>query len=221
MTLFTSVLLICVLIIRTFVLNYKRYFFNFPPAAPGSGYPQKDPLHFLPPGQYLSEPLPPEAGLVDADADYNEIMNDSGLGDGSIILMHDIPEPSVKAALRLIPDLIAKGYKLVTVSEMAEAKNVTLQNVCYVDFWQSTLDSGQVPGYQGGSDASASADGTDGTSDASTDSSDGSEDYSDGSSDSGDGSTDDSSYDDGSYDDGSDDSGDYSDDNVDYGDGYE
>ena len=121
--------------------------------------------------------------------------------------MHDIHEPSVKAALRLIPDLIAKGYKLVTVSEMAEAKSVTLQNACYVDFWQSTLDSGQVPGYQGGSD--------------------GSEDYSDGSSDSGDGSTDDSSYDDGSYDDGSyddgsdDDSGDYSDDNVDYGDGYE
>ena len=164
--------------------------------------------------------------LMDADADYSAVMN-GDLTDGSIILMHDIHEPSVKAALRLIPDLIAKGYKLVTVSEMAEAKNVTLQNACYVDFWQSTLDSGQVPGYQGGSDAAASTDGTDGTSDASTDSSDGSEDYSDGSSDSGDGSTDDSSYDDGSYDDGSyddgsdDDSGDYSDDNVDYGDGYE
>ncbi len=164
--------------------------------------------------------------LMDADADYSAVMN-GDLTDGSIILMHDIHEPSVKAALRLIPDLIAKGYKLVTVSEMAEAKSVTLQNACYVDFWQSTLDSGQVPGYQGGSDAAASADGTDGTSDASTDSSDGSEDYSDGSSDSGDGSTDDSSYDDGSYDDGSyddgsdDDSGDYSDDNVDYGDGYE
>ena len=159
--------------------------------------------------------------LMDADADYSAVMN-GDLTDGSIILMHDIHEPSVKAALRLIPDLIAKGYKLVTVSEMAEAKNVTLQNACYVDFWQSTLDNGQVPGYQGGSDAAASTDGTDDTSDASTDSSDGSEDYSDGSSDSGDGSTDDGSYDDGSYDDGSnDDSGDYSDDNVDYGDGYE
>ena len=40
------------------------------------------------------------------------------LTDGTIILMHDIHEPSVKAALRLIPDLIAQGYKLVTVSEM-------------------------------------------------------------------------------------------------------
>ena len=58
--------------------------------------------------------------------------------------------------MRLIPDLIAQGYKLVTVSEMAEAKNVTLQNACYVDFWPSTLSNGDVPGYQGGSDAAAS-----------------------------------------------------------------
>ena len=154
--------------------------------------------------------------LMDADADYSAVMN-GDLTDGSIILMHDIHEPSVKAALRLIPDLIAQGYKLVTVSEMAEAKNVTLQNACYVDFWQSTLDSGQVPGYQGNS--------TSDSSDGSSDSSDDSSDYGDGSTD--DGSTDDSSYDDGSTDDGSyddgsnDDSGDYSDDNVDYGDGYE
>ena len=164
--------------------------------------------------------------LLDADADYSAVMN-GDLTDGTIILMHDIHEPSVKAALRLIPDLIAQGYKLVTVSEMAEAKNVTLQNACYVDFWPSTLSNGDVPGYQGGSDAAASADGTDGTSDASadssdgsTDSSDGSEDYSDGGSD--DGSYDDGSSDDGSYDDGSsDDSEDYSDDSVDYGDGTE
>ena len=152
----------------------------------------------------------------DVDKDYNEIMN-GDLTDGSIILMHDIHEPSVKAALRLIPDLIAQGYKLVTVSEMAEAKNVTLQNACYVDFWPSTLSNGGVPGYQGGSDAAASADGTDGTSNASADSSDGSTDSSDGSGDYSDGSSDDGSYDDGS----SDDSEDYSDDSVDYGDGTE
>ena len=162
----------------------------------------------------------------DVDKDYNEIMN-GDLTDGSIILMHDIHEPSVKAALRLIPDLIAQGYKLVTVSEMAEAKNVTLQNACYVDFWPSTLSNGGVPGYQGGSDAAASTDGTDGTSDASADSSDGSTDSSDGSGDYSDGSSDDGSYDDGSSDDGSyddgssDDSEDYSDDSVDYGDGTE
>ena len=149
--------------------------------------------------------------LLDADGDYNAVMN-GDLTDGSIILMHDIHEPSVQAALRLIPDLIAQGYKLVTVSEMAEAKNVTLQNACYIDFWQSTLDSGQVAGYQGStstdgdtsdstdtsSDGSDSSDTSDNTSDGS-DMSDGS-DYSDGSSD--DGSYDDGSYDE-SYDDGS------------------
>lgn len=154
--------------------------------------------------------------LMDADGDYNAVMN-GDLTDGSIILMHDIHQPSVQAALRLIPDLIAQGYKLVTVSEMAEAKNVTLQNACYVDFWPSTLSNGGVPGYNGGTDADT-ADSTDGSS-----SGDGS-DVSDGSSDENydDGSSDDSSYDDGSYDDESyDDSDDYSDDSVDYGDGSE
>lgn len=153
--------------------------------------------------------------LLDADGDYNAVMN-GNLTDGSIILMHDIHEPSVQAALRLIPDLIAKGYKLVTVSEMAEAKNVTLQNACYVDFWPSTLSNGGVPGYNGGTDADTaeSTESTDGSS------SDENPDVSDGSTDDSydDGSSDDSSYDDGSYDDSYDD---YSDDSVDYGDGSE
>ena len=178
--------------------------------------------------------------LMDADADYDAVMN-GDLTDGSIILMHDIHQPSVQAAIRFIPELVAKGYKLVTVIEMAEAKNVDLQYACYVDFWQSTFDRGEIPGYQG----TVSTDGTSDSSDTSGDSSgDGSSDVSDGSgdgsgdgsdgSDVSDGSSDDGSYDDGSYDDGSsgddyddgsyDDSGDsedYSDDSVDYGDGTE
>ena len=174
--------------------------------------------------------------LMDADADYDAVMN-GDLTDGSIILMHDIHQPSVQAAIRFIPELVATGYKLVTVSEMAEAKNVDLQYACYVDFWQSTFDRGEIPGYQG----TVSTDGTSDSSDTSGDSSgDGSSDVSDGSgdgsgdgsdgSDVSDGSSDDGSYDDGSYDDGSsgdgsyDDSGDsedYSDDSVDYGDGTE
>ena len=156
--------------------------------------------------------------LLDADGDYYAVMN-GDLTDGSIILMHDIHEPSVQAALRLIPDLIAKGYKLVTVSEMAEAKNVTLQNACYVDFWPSTLSNGGVPGYNGGTDADT-AESTDSTDSTDGSSSDENPDVSDGSTDDSydDGSSDDSSYDDGSYDDSYDD---YSDDSVDYGDGSE
>ena len=92
--------------------------------------------------------------LMDADADYNAVMN-GDLTDGTIILMHDIHEPSVQAAIRLIPDLIARGYKLVTVSEMAEAKNVTLQNACYVDFWPSITQQRWCSRISGGADASS------------------------------------------------------------------
>lgn len=55
--------------------------------------------------------------------------------DGDIILMHDIHTESVDAAIELIPKLIAGGYQLVTVSEMAAAKGVTMQNgEKYTDF---------------------------------------------------------------------------------------
>ena len=54
------------------------------------------------------------------DQTYQVVMDNAQ--DGSVVLMHDIHEWSVKAAIRMIPDLIAKGFKLVTVSELAEAK---------------------------------------------------------------------------------------------------
>ena len=86
--------------------------------------------------------------LRDADLDYEAVMN-GDLTDGSIILMHDIHEPSVEAAKRIIPDLVAQGYRLVTISEMAEAKDVTLQSARYTDFWDSSLANGYVAGYNG------------------------------------------------------------------------
>ena len=48
--------------------------------------------------------------------------------DGSIVLMHDIHKPTMKAALQIIPKLVSKGYQLVTVSELAEYKGVELKN---------------------------------------------------------------------------------------------
>ena len=139
--------------------------------------------------------------LMDATADYDAVMN-GDLTDGTIILMHDIHEPSVQAALKLIPDLTAKGYKLMTVSELAAAKDVTLQNTTYSQFWDSQLTAGAVPGYNG------TVTSEDGSTDSSDSSSTDGEDVSDGSSDGdvsdgGDDSSDDSSYDDGSYDDSS------------------
>ena len=48
--------------------------------------------------------------------------------DGDIILMHDIHKTSVEAAIKVIPQLVEKGYQLVTVSEMAEARGVKLED---------------------------------------------------------------------------------------------
>ena len=145
---------------------------------------------------------------LDVNKDYDAVMN-GDLTDGSIILMHDIHEPSVQAAIKMIPELVQKGYKLMTVSELAAAKGVTLQGANYSDFWDSSLQKGIVAGYSGNTtDTSGdeSTDGTDTSNDGSTDTSDGSSD--DGSVD--DESSDDGSYDDGSSDDGSYDEGDYS-----------
>ena len=179
---------------------------------------------------------------LDVNKDYDAVMN-GDLTDGSIILMHDIHEPSVQAAIKMIPELTAKGYKLMTVSELAAAKGVTLQNASYSDFWDSSLSKGLVAGYNGNStdensedtsDGSTSDSGSEDGSDASdtgsydsSDVSDGSEDGSDSSSDgssgdgdSSDGSSDssDGSYDSGYSDDGSEDSGSSYDDSGDYAD---
>ena len=84
---------------------------------------------------------------LDVNKDYDAVMN-GDLTDGSIILMHDIHEPSVQAAIKMIPELVQKGYKLMTVSELAAAKGVTLQGANYSDFWDSSLQKGIVAGYR-------------------------------------------------------------------------
>ena len=83
---------------------------------------------------------------MDASSEYDAVM-EAELSDGTIILMHDIYAPTVQAVEQIIPELVEKGYKLVTLSEMAEAKEVELQNTVYSNFLQSTLDTGTVPGY--------------------------------------------------------------------------
>ncbi len=48
--------------------------------------------------------------------------------DGDIVLMHDIHDETVAAAIELIPMLEEEGFQLVTVSELASAKGEILQN---------------------------------------------------------------------------------------------
>lgn len=55
--------------------------------------------------------------------------------DGRIILMHGIYNSTAEAVEKLVPELIDNGYQLVTVSEMAKYKNVTLKNgTVYLNF---------------------------------------------------------------------------------------
>lgn len=70
----------------------------------------------------------------DVKTTIDSVMSEAG--DGRIVLMHDIYDQSVDAAIQLIPQLIEKGYQLVTVSEMAQAKGVWMENgAVYTDFW--------------------------------------------------------------------------------------
>ncbi len=60
-----------------------------------------------------------------ADAVYKEIMQDAS--DGAIILCHDLHKTTVDAMERVIPELIAKGYQLVTVSQLMEYKGKAVE----------------------------------------------------------------------------------------------
>ena len=59
------------------------------------------------------------------DKTISAVMNN--VKDGDIVLMHDIHEPTKRAALYLIPQLKKKGYQLVTVSELAKYRGYKLK----------------------------------------------------------------------------------------------
>lgn len=57
---------------------------------------------------------------------YYSIMNDSY--DGAIVLMHDIYYATKEGAIRAIPQLVDRGYQLVTVSELAAYRGVDMKD---------------------------------------------------------------------------------------------
>lgn len=63
----------------------------------------------------------------DEDIDYNNVME--YVGDGDIVLMHDIYEASADAAVRVIEELTDRGYKLVTISQMIQIAEARGQDV--------------------------------------------------------------------------------------------
>lgn len=71
----------------------------------------------------------------DADKTIDAVLDH--VKDGDIILMHDLYEETVEASETIIPELIKKGYQLVTVSELAQARGVQMENgEVYYSFYQ-------------------------------------------------------------------------------------
>ena len=50
----------------------------------------------------------------------------SAVGDGDVVLLHDMSDSSVDAALVIVDELQARGFEFVTVSELAKIRNVTV-----------------------------------------------------------------------------------------------
>ena len=62
----------------------------------------------------------------DADRVVNQILSE--VKDGDIILMHDLYESTAEACEVVIPELIKRGYQLVTVDELFYYKGIELEN---------------------------------------------------------------------------------------------
>lgn len=62
----------------------------------------------------------------DVQSTIDETMNKAK--DGDIILLHDIHAESRDAAIQIIPMLIEKGFQVVTVDEMMNAKGIQMEN---------------------------------------------------------------------------------------------
>lgn len=67
-----------------------------------------------------------------ADATISAVL--SKVKDGDIILMHDLYGPTADATERIVPALINMGFDLVTVSELACRKGVTMSAKGYSSF---------------------------------------------------------------------------------------
>ncbi len=59
----------------------------------------------------------------DAAAIEKEVLDH--VQDGDIILLHDMSTSSVEAALVIVDELIAQGFRFVTVSQLAQARGIT------------------------------------------------------------------------------------------------
>ena len=67
---------------------------------------------------------PKDWAIDDAAAIVRAVLG--SVRDGDVILMHDMSDSSVEAALTIIDQLQARGYRFVTVSQLAQERGVAL-----------------------------------------------------------------------------------------------
>lgn len=67
---------------------------------------------------------PKDWAIHDAKSIEREVIRH--VRDGDVILLHDMSDSSVEAALKIIDQLQAQGFRFVTVSELAQAGNIAL-----------------------------------------------------------------------------------------------
>lgn len=64
----------------------------------------------------------------------NAVLNN--VRDGDIVIMHDLHYPTAVAAQTIIPELVNRGYQLVTVSELAQYRGGIEAGEVYWDFYK-------------------------------------------------------------------------------------
>ena len=67
---------------------------------------------------------PKDWAIHDTKSIENEVI--SHVRDGDVILLHDMSDSSVEAALAIVDALQEQGFQFVTASELAQARKVTL-----------------------------------------------------------------------------------------------
>lgn len=100
-----------------------------------------EPTAFRPTGGYISDTIKQNSNAPiciwsldtndwrhkkDSNKTYDAVMNH--VSDGDIILMHDIYESTAEAVTRFVPELVAQGYQVVNIAELAYYKNASFEN---------------------------------------------------------------------------------------------
>lgn len=81
---------------------------------------------------------PKDWAIHDAKLIESEVI--SHVRDGDVILLHDMSDSSVEAALKIVDDLENRGFRFVTVSELAQARNIALvPGSKYTRFYETDL----------------------------------------------------------------------------------